>query len=82
VNAKPHDNGKLCRHCDDAADANRESITKQEGKLSRLVDSSKPRGSDVQVVEPLPTSHANRRNIIDTEDWVVILKEQNSGVGD
>ena len=25
VNAKPPNNGKLCRHCDDAADANRES---------------------------------------------------------
>jgi len=36
VNATPPDNSKLCRHCDDAADANRESITKQEETLREL----------------------------------------------
>jgi hypothetical protein len=36
VNATPPDNSKLCRHCDDAADANRESITKQEEELREL----------------------------------------------
>jgi hypothetical protein len=35
VNAKLPDNGKLCRHCDDAADANRESITKQDPRAWR-----------------------------------------------